>query len=60
MNKNKEEMLPKIVEDKMQEAYRQIRKGETERMKRRNYPCHRNTFFCLCGSRLFSKNGTPE
>lgn len=35
MNKNKEEMLPKIVEDKMQEAYRQIRKGETERMKRR-------------------------
>ncbi|MDE7014912.1 MAG: DUF4367 domain-containing protein [Kineothrix sp.] len=35
MKKNKEEMLPRIVEDKLQEAYEQIRKGEVKQMKKR-------------------------
>ena len=35
MKKDKEEMLPKIVEDRLQEAYEQIRKGEIRQMKER-------------------------
>ena len=33
MRKNREEMLPQIVEDRLQEAYKQIREGEIKQMK---------------------------
>lgn len=35
MKRNREEMLPQIVEDRLQEAYEQIRKGEIKQMKKR-------------------------
>lgn len=35
MNKSREERLPRIVEDRLQEAYGQIRRGEVKQMKRR-------------------------
>lgn len=34
MKRNREEMLPQIVEDRLQEAYEQIRKGEIKQMKK--------------------------
>ena len=33
MRKNRDEMLPQIVEDRLQEAYKQIREGEIKQMK---------------------------
>lgn len=35
MKKEKEEMLPQIVEERLREAYEQIRKGEVKQMKKR-------------------------
>lgn len=34
MNKNREEKLPQVVEDRLQEAYGQIQRGEVKQMKR--------------------------
>ncbi len=33
MKRNREEMLPQIVEDRLQEAYEKIRKGEIKSLK---------------------------
>lgn len=40
MKKNMEEKLPQIVEDRLQEAYEQIRKGEIKQMKKKKRTYH--------------------
>ena len=35
MKKNREEMIPQVVEDRLQAAYEQIRKGEIKQVKGR-------------------------
>ena len=37
MKDNREEMLPQIVEDRLQEAYDKIRRGEIRQMKKQDF-----------------------
>ena len=48
MKDNREEMLPQIVEDRLQEAYDKIRRGEIRQMKTQN----------VSGERTVSKKST--